>query len=95
MDFIFKYNKPMKFKLKEDKKNEPIFHLCDSIIDPLFAFGNMSEYEIWIGKKNIKSYCIQNENSNYDYRGNENALIGITGISNKFDIKRIIVIQFN
>ena len=89
--FTFKDNQPMKFELKEDKKNEPIFHLCDSIVDPLFAFG----YDIWIGKKNIKSYCQQSENSNYDYKGNEKVLIGITGIENKFDIKRIIVIQFN
>ena len=93
--FTFKDNKPMKFELKEDKKNEPIFHLCDCIIDSLFAFGNEFEYEIWIGKKNIKSYCQQNEKSIYDYKGNENALIGITGRENQFDIKRIIAIQFN
>ena len=55
----------------------------------------MSGYEIWIGKKNIKSYCLQSENSNYDYKGNEKALIGISGKENKFDIKRFIVIQFN
>ena len=76
-------------------KTEPIFYLCDSDVDPLFAFGKLSEYEIWIGKKNIKSYCQQSENSNYDYKGNENALTGISGEENRFDIKRFIVIQFN
>ena len=85
----------MKFELKEDKKNEPIFHLCDCIRDPLFAFGNMSEYEIWIGKENIQSYCRQSQNSIYDYKGKEKALTGISGIENRFDIKRFIVIQFN
>ena len=93
--FTFKDNIPMKFELKEDKKNEPIFYLCDCIMDPLFAFGEEYEYEILILKKNIKSWCEQSENSLYDYKGKEKALIGISGKDNKFDIKRFIVIQFN
>ena len=38
--FTFKDNRPMKFTLKENKKNEPIFYLSDCIMDPLFGFGN-------------------------------------------------------
>ena len=93
--FTFKDNKPLKFELKEEKKNDSIFYLCKSDEIPLFGIGKPEEYEIWIGKKNIKDFCEQTENSNYEFKGNKNALIGISGKENKFDIKRFIVIQFN
>ena len=50
--------------------------------------------DIWVGKKGYKAFCKQDDDSYYDYHGNEKALTGITGNQNKFEIKRIIVIQF-
>ena len=88
--FSFKDNKSMKYEMKEHKKNESTFLLYDEDDDRLFIFG---ECDIWVGKKGRKAYCKQNEESLYDYQGNENALTG-TENGDKFDTKRIVVYQF-
>ena len=83
----------MKYEMKEDKKNESAFYLYKQDDNRLFVFGNC---DIWIGKKGFKAECEQDEESYYDYQGNEKALTGRSGLKSedKFDIKRIIVIQF-
>ena len=83
--------------MKEEKKNESIFHLCEDWHQALFAFGSTDGYEIWVGKKGQKAFCCQHSDSLYDFKGNENALTGISGREygdNMFDIKRVVVIQF-
>ena len=57
----------------------------------LFAFGQVFEYEIWVWKNQLITYCNQTDNSYYDYRGNEKAL---TGIVSKEDDKGIIMKRF-
>ena len=74
--FSFKDNKPIKYEMKEDKKNESSFYLYDEDDERLFIFGNC---EIWVGKRGEKAGCKQDEQSFYDYKGNEKALCGITG----------------
>ena len=95
--FSFKDNQPMKYELKEEKKNESTFYLHHEDDFRLFVFGTLYHYEIWMGKKGEKAFCCQHSESLYDFKGNENALTGISGIEygeNMFDIKRILVIQF-
>ena len=91
--FSFKDNTPMKYDVRDDKKNESTFLLYREDDIRLFVVG---ECDIWIGKKGMKSYSKQDEESCYDYQGNEKALTGIIGNVDKdmFDIKRIVVFQF-
>ena len=81
----------MKYDMKQNKKNESTFLLYPEDDQRLFVFGKS---DIWVGKKEFKACCKQNEESYYDYQGNEKALTGITEWGNKFDIKRVVVIQF-
>ena len=48
-----------------------------------------------ISKRNKKSICEQNEDCSYNYKGIKNALVGKTSFRNNFEIKRIVVIQFD
>ena len=58
--------------------------------------SNINFDKVVVFKKDNKneSFCEQNEKSVYDYKGNEKALTGMTGVESGFEIKRIIVIQF-
>ena len=85
--FSFKENQPMKYVLKEDKKEQPIITLVEKC-GKYFVFGNA---DILI--KN-DSFCIQNQHSSFDYQGNEKALAGKEGWKESISIKRIVVIQF-
>ena len=85
----------MKFDIKKEKCNEAFCLYPDRYFD-LFRCGNN---DIWIKKENKKSesWCKQNEDPYFDYRGVEKALvqkpnIGLI-IENFFTVKRIIVIQ--
>ena len=91
--FSFKDNKSLKYDMREDKKNKSSFFLYKEDDTRLFVFGKS---DIWVGKKEFKACCKQNEESYYDYQGNEKALTGITGLKNTdlIDIKRVIVLQF-
>ena len=89
--FSFKNNKPMKYEMEEDKKNESVFLLYDNDNPTLFSFGH---HDILIKKKGIKSWCQQDGYSYYDYQENWKALTGKEGRTNSFDIKRIVVIEF-
>ena len=86
--FTFKENKPMKFDIKKDQKDDA-FYLFDKSDDCLFSIGWNN---ICINKQNKQSDIHQNENSSFDYQGIENALIGKTGYR-CFSPKRILVIQ--
>ena len=90
---------PMKFDIKKEKWYGA-FYLFPDWNDVLFDCG----YDIRIKKENFKSksYCWQNENSRFDYRGVEKALVqnpydGKIDWENRptFTPKRIIVIQMN
>ena len=81
----------MKYEIKLDKKNEKIFYLYENWNKKLISIGN----EDLMIMKDKYSYCIQNENSIFDYKGIRNAIWGRTGrdSSLKVDLKRFIVFE--
>ena len=94
--FTFKDSKPMKYMMKEEKKIEPMFVLCKEWEKCLFAVGNGERYDMWIGKKGKKSYCYDGKKCTYNYLDEKKVLTGYSGYGekDKFDIKRVVVIQF-
>ena len=56
--------------------------------------GQCGNSEFFVGKNNVKSICCQLNDSNYDFKGIEDVLVGKITVFNKFINKRIIVIQF-
>jgi hypothetical protein len=80
--------------MKPECHQEVIFHLCDEHSTALFAFGKATEYDIWIGKKGIKAFCLQSQSSCYNYHNQPHALVGVSGIEKQFEIKRIVIIEF-
>ena len=96
--FTFKDDEPTKYNLKKDMKKEPTFSIGLYDTETLFSFGLYLNHDIWVGKKGAQAYCFQNNKSFFDYRNARNALTDISteenGEENKFDIKRVIVLQF-
>ena len=95
--FTFRDDNPMKFNLKEQFKEpnpEPHFILYKNIVWRLFIFGNC---DIYVPKKGRKAVCANIKESLYDYKEIENALVGQSGWdeeNERFEIKRILVLQF-
>ena len=95
--FTFKDNNPVKFITKEEYKEltpRPHFILYHDIDWRLFVFGNC---DIYVAKKGRKALCESNNASLFDYTNFENALVGQSGWDNekeRFDIKRVVVLQF-
>jgi hypothetical protein len=88
---------PIKFDIKKEECDRAFYMYPDSDYR-LFYCGNA---DILIFKENEKSWscCWQNENSRFDYRGVENALVqnpyDDCNNGKDFTPKRIIVIQMN
>ena len=95
--FTFKdQDNPMNFYVKSEYKtnNEPHFLIYDDNDWRLFVFGNC---DIYILKKGRPAACCKLSESIYNYHNEENALVGKSGWDNekeRFEIKRIIVLQF-
>ena len=89
--FSFKNNLPSKYPKRREMKGFPTFFLFKE--DHTFLF---SVRDFVVGKKGEKSWCLQDESSLFDYAGKEKALTGMNGRSNenKFDVRRIVVVQF-
>ena len=92
--FTFKNDKPLKFDMKEEKKEQSTVFVEHHWSKGLFSMGNISELQLRIEKKGFQAQCHQSIDSHYDFRGIQSALTGKTGYSDKFDIKRVVVIQF-
>ena len=96
--FTFKDDEPTKYNLKKDMKKEPTFSIGLHETETLFSFGLYLYQDIWIGKKGLQAYCNQDDKCFFNYGNARNALADIStetfGEENKFDIKRIIVVQF-
>ena len=89
--FTFKNNTIEKFDIKKDK-SKYAFYLYPKSSEILFEFG-YNDISIRKDNNSFKCSCIyQEEDSSFDYKGKENALIGIIG-SDCFKPKRIVVIQ--
>ena len=89
-----RHKSPIKFDILKEEC-DTAFWLFPDDYDGLFRCGNV---EILIYKENRKSssYCRQYENSRFDYRGVEKALVENPHPNGKdFTPKRIIVIQMN
>ena len=92
--FSFKNNNPMKYEMKEDMKEKSAFFLYEKDDNRLFVFGNC---DIWIPKKGRKAVCSSLYETFYDHKNIEDALVGQSGWDHqkgRFDIKRIVVLQY-
>ena len=95
--FTFRDNTPMKFGIKEENyknPNQTHFLLYDEIERRLFVFGHC---DIWIPKKGRKAVCSSSSEKTYEYNGIDNVLVGQSGWDHqkdRFDIKRIVVLQY-
>ena len=87
----------MKFDIKKEQ-SEKAFWLCSDNYADLFQCGN-SDIVIYKEDSKSESFCCQNENSHFDNRGVEKALVQNPRKDlddpNYFTPKRIIVIQMN
>ena len=82
-----------------DFKYDEVLRTADNVMTFKYVVKNLANshglYATFMPKP-IYGICGSGMHINLSlFKGNENALIGITGSANKFDIKRIIVIQFN
>ena len=98
--FTFKDNNPMKFDIRKDAEYSVTFHICTHDILPLFAFGDLGNYEIYVVKKDNGRMCVNQPkyNSIHDYGNIEKALLGWewNGIGkDALMIERIVVVEFN
>ena len=80
--FTFVNNVAMKYYIKEDKKNEPVFYLYENWNEILFSFGNA---EIIVSKR-LYMLTEMNENPIFEYNN-----VDIPQI-NHYD-RRLVVIQ--
>ena len=73
--------------------NESVFYLYKEDDTRLFVFGTSN---IWVRKEGQTACCRQDNQSQFDYRGNENASTGRSGVTtyDGFEINRIVVFQF-
>ena len=89
--FTFKYNKPMKYPIRESLKEKSIFTLYEDWNNELFSFGN----DLIIMKTNSqKQSIIHQRNILFEDNDEKNALIGSSKSNKSYEIKRIVVLQF-
>ena len=91
--FSFKQGNDRIYQLHKVKQLNPTIFLFTQHDKQLIMFGNE---DLCIMKKCYKSYCMQNEESYYNYEGNDKALSNHSGneSSERFELKRMVVVEF-
>ena len=92
--FIFEGDQQTRYVLRENNKDKSTFLLGEDWEEEMFIIGKgLISDDILIRKKGMTSICCQNPYSFYDYQGDEKEETKFR-YEDKFQIKRIVVIEF-